>query len=94
MNIHEFILSKKKSQKLFAVLIDPDKQTNSELLELIDLSVRANVDLFFVGGSLLTTDSMNECVSAIKTNCNIPVVIFLEILCRSTIMQIPFFSCH
>lgn len=77
MKIHEFILSKKKnSQKLFAVLIDPDKQTNSELLELIDLSVRANVDLFYVGGSLLTTDSMNECISTIKSKCNIPVVIF------------------
>lgn len=77
MNIYEYILSKKKSShKLFAVLIDPDKQTSDELLELIERAVGANVDLFYVGGSLLTTDSMNECISTIKSNCNIPVVIF------------------
>lgn len=77
MNIYEFILSKKQNgQKLFAVLVDPDKQNSVELLEIINKAVRAKVDLFFVGGSLLTTDSMNDCISTIKTNCSIPVVIF------------------
>jgi putative glycerol-1-phosphate prenyltransferase len=34
------------------------------------------VDLIFVGSSLLTGGSMDECISVLKKNCNIPVVIF------------------
>ena len=77
MTVRNLIHShKEKGQKLFAVLIDPDKQTTDELHQLIEKAVSANVDLFFVGGSLLTNDSFNDCISTIKGNCKIPVVIF------------------
>ena len=77
MNIYDFISSNKANgKKLFAVLIDPDKQSQEELSVLVDRAVKAKVDLFFIGGSLLTSDSMNESITTIKSSCNIPVVIF------------------
>lgn len=77
MNIYNFItFNKKKGNKLFAVLIDPDKQSKDELIDLIERAVVAKVDLIFVGGSLLTNGSFDNCISTIKSNCSIPVVIF------------------
>ena len=77
MNIYQYIISsKEKGNKLFAVLIDPDKQNNHELLDLIEKSVEAKVDLIFVGGSLLTNGSFDICIQTIKSNCSVPVVIF------------------
>jgi phosphoglycerol geranylgeranyltransferase len=77
MDIYNFITSsKEKGKKLFAVLIDPDKQNEGELLHLIEQAVLSKVDLIFVGGSLLTNGSFAQCISIIKSNCTIPVVIF------------------
>ena len=72
----QIIESKKKGSKLFSILIDPDKQTEESLLEIIKKSKSANVDLFFVGGSLLSNNSLDFCISIIKQNCKIPVVLF------------------
>ena len=72
----QIIESKKKGGKLFSILIDPDKQTEESLLEIIKKSKSANVDLFFIGGSLLTNNSLDSCITIIKQNCKIPVVLF------------------
>ena len=72
----QIIESKKKGRKLFSILIDPDKQTQENLLQIIEKAKSANVDLFFVGGSLLTNNSLDFCISIIKQNCKIPVVLF------------------
>ena len=64
------------SKKKFAVLIDPDKPTDEQIVEIVEKSVNANVDFFFVGGSLLTTDSLDNCIKLIKKHCDIPVLIF------------------
>ncbi|HAP30888.1 MAG TPA: geranylgeranylglyceryl/heptaprenylglyceryl phosphate synthase [Flavobacteriales bacterium] len=77
MNIYNFItLNKQKEKKLFAVLIDPDKQSTNELVQVVEKAVAAKVDLIFVGGSLLTNGNFATCISTIKSNCSIPVVIF------------------
>jgi phosphoglycerol geranylgeranyltransferase len=77
MNIYNKILkSKQKSEKLFAILIDPDKQNNKSLKDIIAKSKKENVDFFFVGGSLLTNDSLDACISTLKENCEIPIVLF------------------
>jgi len=73
---NQIIESKKQGEKLFSILIDPDKQTEEILLEIIDKAKSVNVDLFFVGGSLLTNNSLDFCISIIKQNCKIPVVLF------------------
>jgi phosphoglycerol geranylgeranyltransferase len=75
--IYESILKKKqKGQKSFAVLIDPDKVNNSLLDEVTDLCVQAKVDYLFVGGSLVISNHLDDCIKHIKRNCNIPVILF------------------
>ena len=64
------------SKKKFVVLIDPDKPTNEQIVEIVKKSVKVGVDFFFVGGSLLTTDSLDNCIKLIKKQCDIPVLIF------------------
>lgn len=74
MNLYDKILD--NSKKKFTVLIDPDKPTNEQIVSIVKKSNQAKVDLFFVGGSLLTTDSLDNCIKLIKNNSDIPVLIF------------------
>ena len=67
---------KKQGKKSFAVLIDPDKVNAAVLDELISLSISAKVDYFLVGGSLVISNHLDECVQHIKKNCGIPVILF------------------
>jgi phosphoglycerol geranylgeranyltransferase len=67
---------KKQGKKSFAVLIDPDKVNTSVLDELIELSTAAKVDYLLVGGSLVISNHLDECVQHIKQNCDIPVILF------------------
>ena len=77
MDLYKNILQKKEQgKKLFAILIDPDKQKNSELVLIIKKANESNVDYFFVGGSLLTNDNLNDCIKTIKDNSKIPVILF------------------
>ena len=75
--IYQLLTEKKKlGKKSFAVLVDPDKVNPSLLDELVDLSVLAKVDHLLVGGSLVISNYLDECVQHIKKNCDIPVIIF------------------
>jgi putative glycerol-1-phosphate prenyltransferase len=65
-----------KTRKRLAVLIDPDKPSDAQMLSIIEKANAADVDFFFVGGSLLVTDSLDHCIKLIKANSNIPVLIF------------------
>ena len=77
MQIYTNILkSKKEGKKLFAILVDPDKQNSEELLFTIENANQSNVDYFFVGGSLLIHDTLEKCIQKIKENSSIPVVLF------------------
>ncbi len=67
---------KRHAKKSFAVLIDPDKVNDANVAQLIELSVSAGVDYFLVGGSLVISNYLDECVQLIKKNCSIPVVLF------------------
>lgn len=67
---------KKEGKKSFAVLIDPDKVNDANLDELIELSITAKVDYFFVGGSLVISNQLDEVVQYIKANSSIPVILF------------------
>ena len=77
MHIYNTILENKKvDKKAFALLIDPDKQDKNQLISIIEKAKKANTDYFFVGGSLLTNDSLDICLATLKTHSNIPVVLF------------------
>jgi putative glycerol-1-phosphate prenyltransferase len=77
MDIYNNILrNKKEGGKIFAILVDPDKQSCEELLLTIESANRSNVDYFFVGGSLLIHDTLERSIQTIKENSTIPVVLF------------------
>jgi phosphoglycerol geranylgeranyltransferase len=77
IDVYQSLQEKKKTgKKSFAVLIDPDKITRSALDETIALAVTAKVDYFFVGGSLVISDHLDECILQIRQACSIPVLLF------------------
>lgn len=65
-----------KTRKKLAVLVDPDKPSDAQILSIVEKANAADVDFFFVGGSLLVTDSLDHCIKIIKEHSNIPVLIF------------------
>ena len=77
MNIYNNILENKKAnKKSFALLIDPDKQDEKQLISIIEKAKNVKTDYLFVGGSLLTHDSLDACLDTLKEYSNIPVVLF------------------
>ncbi|MBS1602051.1 MAG: geranylgeranylglyceryl/heptaprenylglyceryl phosphate synthase [Bacteroidetes bacterium] len=75
--IYESLLTKKrKGQKSFAVLIDPDNVNAKRLEELARLAVSAEVDYLLVGGSLVISNHLDEVVQHIRSHCSIPVILF------------------
>ena len=62
--------------KKFAVLIDPDKTKINNLYQTAHIAQENGVDMFFVGGSLLTDDYLDECIALLKKETNIPVILF------------------
>lgn len=67
---------KRLGKKSFAVLIDPDKVNNHNMEQLIWLAVAAEVDYFLVGGSLVISNYLDECLQMIKRHCAIPTILF------------------
>jgi len=67
---------KSRNKKQLAVLIDPDKQTQESLAQLVELAKNARTDFFFVGGSLLLEDRFEKTISYIKEHSKIPIIIF------------------
>ena len=63
-------------KKSFAILIDPDKQDKNKLTEIIKKAEESKVDYFFVGGSLLSYDSLDDCINTLKQNSKIPIILF------------------
>lgn len=71
-----FLRNKQQGHKSFAVLIDPDKVDNPKVEKLVSLATDAKVDYFLVGGSLLISNHLDECIQKIKSLSNIPVILF------------------
>lgn len=72
----QFIARKEQGKKSFTVLIDPDKVNAQSIEQITALAIDAKVDYFFVGGSLVISNHLDECIQQIKSLCNIPVVLF------------------
>lgn len=73
---HSLCERKNSGKKSFAVLIDPDKVDDNKVHQLVELGVAANVDYFLVGGSLVVSNYIDQCVRLIKQHCAIPVILF------------------
>jgi len=76
-NLYQSLLAKKKrGQKSFALLIDPDKVNTAAINELCERATAAAVDYLFVGGSLVISNHLDEVVQQVKKNCSIPIILF------------------
>ncbi|MEA3317761.1 MAG: geranylgeranylglyceryl/heptaprenylglyceryl phosphate synthase, partial [Bacteroidota bacterium] len=75
MIFDDILKQTKKNKKLFALLIDPDKYSDTDLIRVIKNANKSDVDLIFVGGSLLST-SIDKTIETIKNNTTIPVILF------------------
>lgn len=68
--------AKKENKKSLAVLIDPDSLSKDALEQQMTNAIKADVDYFFVGGSMITDDCLDETLAFLKENTSIPIVIF------------------
>ncbi|UAY56828.1 geranylgeranylglyceryl/heptaprenylglyceryl phosphate synthase [Arachidicoccus terrestris] len=71
-----FIEQKQAGKKAFAVLIDPDKMNDSDIDPIVEQALAAGVDYFFVGGSLVVVNTVDQNIQRIKSKCDIPVILF------------------
>jgi phosphoglycerol geranylgeranyltransferase len=77
MKIYNRIIENFSSgKKQFSVLIDPDKSCNSSMKDVCRVATKSGIDYFFIGGSLITNDTIESCINILKQNTTIPVVIF------------------
>jgi putative glycerol-1-phosphate prenyltransferase len=77
MAIYQDILNQtKQGRKQLAVLIDPDKLLNHDVERIAINASRSGVDYFFVGGSLLVNNELDQCIKTLKANSKIPVILF------------------
>jgi putative glycerol-1-phosphate prenyltransferase len=76
-NIYNEILKfKSESKKLLAILLDPDKVVLENLVVLIAKINQSPATHIFIGGSHVKTNILDELITIIRQNCNLPVVLF------------------
>lgn len=68
--------AKKRGEKRMAVLIDPDKLRPDRLKPTLELAVTCGIDYFFIGGSLVVNNMLDALLSDIRSQCDIPLVLF------------------
>ncbi len=72
----QFLDAKTNGEKKFVVLIDPDKVRLGKIQKVLELSVEAGVDYFFIGGSLVVNDMLDYVLKSMKDMCQIPMILF------------------
>lgn len=72
----EILLAKKSNQKLLAVLLDPDKIIIDDLDHLIQKIKSSSVTHILIGGSTFKGSSLDQIIAQIKSNTNLPVLLF------------------
>ncbi len=73
---NSFVQAKATGTKQLAVLIDPDQVRTQQLSQLLRLAQKTPIDYFFVGGSLLFQDHLNECMHLIQSSSDTPIILF------------------
>lgn len=77
MTIYETLkIAKQQQQKKLVVLFDPDKMRLGNLGRALDLAVDCGVDYFFIGGSLVVNNMLDEVLTDIRKRCPIPLILF------------------
>lgn len=76
MLYHDLTVAKSKGEKKLAVLFDPDKMRMGHINQALDLAVECGIDYFFIGGSLVVNNMLDEVLAAVRERCSIPMVLF------------------
>lgn len=74
---HDLCEAKKAGEKKFAVLLDPDKVRLKNMDRAITLAVECGVDYFFIGGSLVVNNMLDQLLSNLRERSpHIPQILF------------------
>jgi putative glycerol-1-phosphate prenyltransferase len=65
-----------KSDRKLAILVDPDKHDANSLLDLCVVLERLRPDVILIGGSLVYKANIDKSAKLIRSNTNIPLVLF------------------
>lgn len=79
MNHHlysDLVAAKQAGKKKLAVLLDPDKLRLNKLEATLEIAQAAEVDYFFIGGSLVVNNMLDDLLSRIREYCSIPMLLF------------------
>ncbi|MBK9336481.1 MAG: geranylgeranylglyceryl/heptaprenylglyceryl phosphate synthase [Lewinellaceae bacterium] len=78
-NLHLYqglLEARQKGEKRLAVLLDPDKIRPGHLDSILDIAAAGGVHYFFIGGSLVVNDMLDNLLTDIRRRCAIPLVLF------------------
>src|SRR5690606_5916402 len=67
---------KKNAKSAFAVLIDPDSITPQSVVKIAEKCNEAGVDIVLMGGSIMLSSHVDECILQFKSVSKIPVILF------------------
>ncbi|MBX2843124.1 MAG: geranylgeranylglyceryl/heptaprenylglyceryl phosphate synthase [Flammeovirgaceae bacterium] len=73
---HKIIEHKAKGKKSLAILIDPDKTRMKDVPELSNFLNQYKPEIILVGGSLITSNHLDELIAELKASTQLPVVLF------------------
>ncbi len=68
--------AKAQGRKQLAILIDPDKLRLKHMQQTIELAEACGVDYFYIGGSLVVNNMLDEVLANIRKVSQIPLVLF------------------
>jgi len=77
VSIYKDILKAKQTgEKKFGILIDPDKMRLKSFEDVLLQAIKYKVDYFFIGGSLVVNNMLDEVLASVKQMCHIPLILF------------------
>ena len=77
MNVHEYIIKRRKERPIHFTLLDPGKMNSEQLVDLATQTASVGTDGFMVGGSTdLSLEKVDLAVQAIKEITHLPVILF------------------
>lgn len=68
--------ARERKEKQLALLLDPAKTDRLRLADTLQLAGESAVDYLFIGGSFLTSNTLDNLLDDLRSNCSIPLVLF------------------
>lgn len=65
-----------QGKKSLAILVDPDNISKQDCVKLVRNAVESKIDYLFVGGSLIVQNNLSAILKVIKSECEIPTILF------------------